>query len=96
MIEPTTVNIKELSEVKYGVPQGSVLRPILLPLYMLPNFSIECYGQADYMVNDLLLQCNGKVQQACYTRDNNEKGCIHLAKCSDPGWTCCYTDRCNA
>uniref|UniRef100_A0A096LZ87 Uncharacterized protein n=1 Tax=Poecilia formosa TaxID=48698 RepID=A0A096LZ87_POEFO len=59
------------------------------------QFHISCYGEDFLMVNNLLLQCTGKVQQACYTRDNGEKGCTRLENCSRPGWTCCYTDRCN-
>uniref|UniRef100_A0A096MCC1 Uncharacterized protein n=1 Tax=Poecilia formosa TaxID=48698 RepID=A0A096MCC1_POEFO len=69
---------------------------ILFPsLCSAQQFHISCYGEDFLMVNNLLLQCTGKVQQACYTRDNGEKGCTRLENCSRPGWTCCYTDRCN-
>uniref|UniRef100_A0A3P9PFE5 Uncharacterized protein n=1 Tax=Poecilia reticulata TaxID=8081 RepID=A0A3P9PFE5_POERE len=68
---------------------------LLLPLCSAQRFHISCYGEDFLMVNNLLLQCTGKVQQACYTRDNGEKGCTRLENCSRPGWTCCHTDRCN-
>uniref|UniRef100_A0A3B3U7X3 Uncharacterized protein n=2 Tax=Poecilia TaxID=8080 RepID=A0A3B3U7X3_9TELE len=68
---------------------------LLPPLCSAQQFHISCYGEDFLMVNNLLLQCTGKVQQACYTRDNGEKGCTRLENCSRPGWTCCYTDRCN-
>uniref|UniRef100_A0A8C6LCQ8 Uncharacterized protein n=1 Tax=Nothobranchius furzeri TaxID=105023 RepID=A0A8C6LCQ8_NOTFU len=32
------------------------------------TFHIECFGEDFLMVNNLLLQCSGKVRQACYTR----------------------------
>uniref|UniRef100_A0AAQ5XQH6 Uncharacterized protein n=1 Tax=Amphiprion ocellaris TaxID=80972 RepID=A0AAQ5XQH6_AMPOC len=57
---------------------------------------IECYGHDFLMVNNQLLQCTGKVQQVCYTRDNGEKGCTRLENCSRPGWNCCNTNSCNA
>uniref|UniRef100_A0A7N9AMU6 Uncharacterized protein n=1 Tax=Mastacembelus armatus TaxID=205130 RepID=A0A7N9AMU6_9TELE len=69
---------------------------LLLPLCTAKEFYIECYGEDFLMVNNLLLQCASKVQQACYTRNNGEKGCIQLDYCSKPGWTCCHTNRCNA
>uniref|UniRef100_A0A8C7X553 Uncharacterized protein n=1 Tax=Oryzias sinensis TaxID=183150 RepID=A0A8C7X553_9TELE len=72
---------------------------LLLVLLLLPlseDFLIECYGEDYFMVNNLLMQCRGKVQQACYTRSNGEKGCTRLENCSRAGWRCCYTDRCNA
>ncbi|XP_037829495.1 uncharacterized protein wu:fj16a03 [Kryptolebias marmoratus] len=71
---------------------------LLLPLCLASDqqFKIECYGEDFLMVNNLLLQCTGKVQQACYTRQTGEKGCTRLENCSQPGWTCCHTDRCNA
>ncbi|XP_035770732.1 uncharacterized protein LOC143421834 [Maylandia zebra] len=69
---------------------------LLIPLCSAEQFYIECYGQDFLMVNNQLLQCTGKVQQACYTRDNGDKGCTRLEFCSRPGWTCCHTNRCNA
>ncbi|XP_042288607.1 uncharacterized protein wu:fj16a03 [Thunnus thynnus] len=74
----------------------------LLLLLLLPlcsgaqKFHIECYGQDFLMVDNMLLQCSSKVQQACYTKDNGEKGCTRLEFCSRPGWSCCHTSRCNA
>ncbi|TDH01687.1 hypothetical protein EPR50_G00182980 [Perca flavescens] len=70
---------------------------LLLPLCsaLEPSY-IECIGHDFLMVNNLLIHCSSKVQQACYTRDNGEKGCTQLESCSKPGWTCCYTNRCNA
>ncbi|XP_035982435.1 uncharacterized protein wu:fj16a03 [Fundulus heteroclitus] len=68
---------------------------LLLPLCSAQTFHISCYGK-DFLLVDDLLQCTGKVQQACYTRDNGEKGCTRLENCSRRGWTCCYTDRCNS
>ncbi|CAI5655182.1 uncharacterized protein wu:fj16a03 [Oreochromis aureus] len=69
---------------------------LLIPLCSAEQFYIECYGQDFLMVNNQLLQCTGKVQQACYTRDNGDKGCTRLEFCSRPGWSCCHTNRCNA
>ncbi|XP_078098840.1 uncharacterized protein LOC144512138 isoform X1 [Sander vitreus] len=69
---------------------------LLLPLCSAEQSYIECYGEDFLLVNNLLIQCSSKVQQACYTRDNGEKGCTQLESCSKPGWTCCYSDRCNA
>ncbi|KAM7409200.1 hypothetical protein PAMA_002748 [Pampus argenteus] len=76
--------------------KGYLLMLLLLPLCSAQKFHIECYGQDFLMVNNLLLQCTSKVQQACYSKDNGEKGCIRLELCSQPGWSCCYSDRCNA
>ncbi|XP_047458286.1 uncharacterized protein wu:fj16a03 [Mugil cephalus] len=71
----------------------------LLLLLLLPlcsaRFDIECYGR-DFLMLDDVLHCSSKIQQACYTRDNGEKGCTTLKHCSKPGWTCCHTNRCNA
>ncbi|XP_039995543.1 uncharacterized protein wu:fj16a03 [Xiphias gladius] len=69
---------------------------LLLPLCSAQQFHIECYGQDFLMVNNQLLQCSSKVQQACYTRDNGEKGCTTLDNCSRDGWTCCTNNHCNA
>ncbi|KAI4790690.1 hypothetical protein KUCAC02_032729 [Chaenocephalus aceratus] len=70
---------------------------LLLPLGSgAPTFSILCYGEDFLMVNNMLLDCNRKVPQACYTRDNGEKGCTRLDSCNQPGWSCCHADRCNA
>ncbi|TMS01658.1 hypothetical protein E3U43_003022 [Larimichthys crocea] len=69
---------------------------ILLPAICSADFNIQCYGEDFLNVNNMLLDCAGKVQQACYTRDNGEKGCVRLEHCSRKGWNCCYTDRCNA
>ncbi|XP_041645809.1 uncharacterized protein wu:fj16a03 [Cheilinus undulatus] len=68
---------------------------LLLPLCSAKKFNIECYGQDFVWVNNMLLQCSSDVEQACYTRDNGEKGCTELHNCSHAGWNCCYTDRCN-
>ncbi|XP_070833170.1 uncharacterized protein [Chaetodon trifascialis] len=73
-----------------------VLLLLLLPLCSAEQFHIQCYGDDFLMVTNLLQDCSGKVQQACYTRDNKEKGCTQLENCSRPGWNCCFTDRCNA
>ncbi|GAA6231341.1 uncharacterized protein wu:fj16a03 [Lates japonicus] len=68
---------------------------LLLPLCSA-DFYIECYGEDFVFVRNLLLQCSSKVKQACYTRDSGEKGCTRLDECVRKGWTCCYSDRCNA
>ncbi|KAM8737914.1 uncharacterized protein AB9X84_021013 [Acanthopagrus schlegelii] len=68
---------------------------LLLPLCSAKDFHIQCYGEDFLMVNNMLLDCRSKVQQACYTRDNGEKGCITLDRCSSPGWTCCHSNGCN-
>uniref|UniRef100_A0A3Q3WN11 Uncharacterized protein n=1 Tax=Mola mola TaxID=94237 RepID=A0A3Q3WN11_MOLML len=68
---------------------------LLLPLCSA-QFLIHCYGNDFLMVNNMQLDCAGKVKQACYTKRNNEKGCTPLKNCSRDGWTCCYTDYCNA
>ncbi|WP_289465491.1 hypothetical protein [Klebsiella pneumoniae] len=76
------------------------MKAYLLLLLLLPlcsaKHSIECYGEDFLMVRNQRLQCSSKVQQACYTRDNGEKGCTRLDVCSHSGWTCCHTDLCNA
>uniref|UniRef100_A0A3B4UJ08 Uncharacterized protein n=1 Tax=Seriola dumerili TaxID=41447 RepID=A0A3B4UJ08_SERDU len=75
------------------------MKAYLLLLLLLPlceQHHIECYGEDFFMVNNQLLHCTGKVQQACYTRDNGEKGCTRMANCARAGWTCCQTNRCNA
>ncbi|XP_060943572.1 uncharacterized protein wu:fj16a03 [Limanda limanda] len=69
---------------------------LLLPLLSAQQFSIQCYGEDFLMVNHLLLDCSSADKQACYTRDNGEKGCTRLENCSRSGWTCCHTSRCNA
>ncbi|XP_044071407.1 uncharacterized protein wu:fj16a03 [Siniperca chuatsi] len=76
--------------------KGYLLLLLLLPLCSAKQFSIKCYAEDFLMVNNLLLDCAGKVQQACYTRDSGEKGCTPLENCSRPGWTCCHTNLCNA
>ncbi|XP_069033293.1 uncharacterized protein [Embiotoca jacksoni] len=68
---------------------------LLLPLCSAQKFYIECYGEDFLMVNNQLLQCQGKEKQACYTRDNGEKGCTRLENCSRLGWVCCHSNRCN-
>ncbi|XP_061822758.1 uncharacterized protein [Nerophis lumbriciformis] len=68
---------------------------LLLPLISAQQFTIECHGYDDYMVNMKLKCQSSDVQQACYTRDNGEKGCIAVDKCSRPGWTCCHSNLCN-
>uniref|UniRef100_A0A3P8USL1 Uncharacterized protein n=1 Tax=Cynoglossus semilaevis TaxID=244447 RepID=A0A3P8USL1_CYNSE len=60
------------------------------------DFYIECLGFDFLMVQNLVLQCRGPVQQACYTRDTGEKGCTPLRNCVKRGWSCCKTNRCNA
>ncbi|XP_069579879.1 uncharacterized protein [Brachyistius frenatus] len=69
---------------------------LLLPLCSARKFYIECYGEDFLMVNNQLLQCQGKEKQACYTRDNGEKGCTPLVNCSRLGWVCCHSNHCNA
>ncbi|KAF3707845.1 hypothetical protein EXN66_Car001018 [Channa argus] len=68
---------------------------LLLPLCSGEQSHIKCYGQDFLMVNNVVLDCSSKVKQACYTRDNGEKGCALPRLCSRTGWTCCYTDLCN-
>ncbi|CAN9499550.1 unnamed protein product [Ophioblennius macclurei] len=61
------------------------------------EFKIQCYGEDFYMVtNNMLVDCSSKERQACYTKVNGEKGCVRQTMCSQPGWRCCNTDRCNA
>ncbi|XP_060896870.1 uncharacterized protein wu:fj16a03 [Labrus mixtus] len=69
---------------------------LLLPLCSAKQFSIQCYGQDFHMVDNMLLDCSSDIKQACYTKDNGEKGCIQLEYCSKPGWDCCHTNGCNA
>ncbi|XP_035461942.1 uncharacterized protein wu:fj16a03 [Scophthalmus maximus] len=69
---------------------------LLLPICSAQQFNIECYGEDFYMVNNQLLTCSGGEQQACYTRDNGEKGCTRVKNCSKDGWNCCHSNRCNA
>uniref|UniRef100_A0A667XKU9 Uncharacterized protein n=1 Tax=Myripristis murdjan TaxID=586833 RepID=A0A667XKU9_9TELE len=66
---------------------------LLLPL-CTAQYNIECYGK-DYLMVDNMLQCSGRVRQVCYTRDTGERGCTRLEFCSNEGWKCCFTDRCN-
>ncbi|XP_037618973.1 short neurotoxin 1 [Sebastes umbrosus] len=78
------------------------MKVYLLLLLLLPaicsaqKFNIQCYGEDFLNVNNMLLTCTSKVRQACYTRDNGEKGCTLEHNCSKPGWTCCHTNQCNA
>ncbi|KAK2824757.1 hypothetical protein Q5P01_021932 [Channa striata] len=67
---------------------------LLLPLCSAERFHIKCYGH-DFLTVNQVLDCSSKEQQACYTRDNGEKGCTRLSLCSKPGWNCCHTDLCN-
>ncbi|XP_040906120.1 uncharacterized protein wu:fj16a03 [Toxotes jaculatrix] len=69
---------------------------LLLPLCSAQQFHIQCFGHDFLMLNNQPLKCNGKFQQACYTRDSGEKGCTMLENCSRIGWTCCHTNFCNA
>ncbi|XP_075941495.1 uncharacterized protein LOC142943712 [Anarhichas minor] len=50
------------------------MKVYLLLLLLLPlcsaDFTIQCYGEDFLMVNNMLLDCSGPVQQACYTRDS--------------------------
>lgn len=32
------------------------------------KYHIKCYANDDYMLNNLLLDCNSNVEQACYTK----------------------------
>ncbi|XP_061645702.1 uncharacterized protein wu:fj16a03 [Phyllopteryx taeniolatus] len=59
------------------------------------DFYIECHGRDDLMLTPQILRCRSAVKQACYSRDNGEKGCAVLDLCARPGWRCCYSDRCN-
>uniref|UniRef100_A0A8C6S4Q1 Uncharacterized protein n=1 Tax=Neogobius melanostomus TaxID=47308 RepID=A0A8C6S4Q1_9GOBI len=68
---------------------------LLLPLCSAEN-EIQCYGHDFLMVQNMVLQCSGPEQQACYTRSTGEKGCTVLKNCSRRGWACCKTDLCNA
>ncbi|XP_071750378.1 uncharacterized protein LOC139907789 [Centroberyx gerrardi] len=77
--------------------KAHLLLLLLLPLCIAEQqFYIECYGEDLLMVRNLLLQCSSKVQQACYTTVTGKKGCARLELCSQPGWSCCHTDLCNA
>ncbi|KAM4592089.1 uncharacterized protein PAE49_020811 [Odontesthes bonariensis] len=69
---------------------------LLLPLCTAQKHHIKCYGHDFLMLTNQQLDCKSKVQQACYTRDNGEKGCTRLDLCSRPGWSCCHTNLCNA
>ncbi|XP_051816445.1 uncharacterized protein wu:fj16a03 [Acanthochromis polyacanthus] len=69
---------------------------LLLPLCSAQQHYIKCYGHDFLMVNNQLLQCTGRVQQVCYTRETGEKGCTRQEMCSRPGWKCCDTNGCNA
>ncbi|XP_076022362.1 uncharacterized protein LOC143012907 [Genypterus blacodes] len=69
---------------------------LLLPLCTVQQHPIECYGHDFPFIIYQRLNCDGKVQQACYTRKSGEKGCTRLDNCSREGWNCCYTNLCNA
>ncbi|KAJ8250629.1 hypothetical protein COCON_G00225510 [Conger conger] len=70
---------------------------LLLPLCAAQQeYYIECIGEDFLFVRNDLLRCKSKVPQACYTKGKGDKGCTTLEFCSRPGWTCCYTNRCNA
>ncbi|XP_075902320.1 uncharacterized protein LOC142901627 [Nelusetta ayraudi] len=76
------------------------MKTYLLLLLLLPlcsaTFRIRCYGHDFLMVQNLLLDCNSEQEQACYTKDDGEKGCTLLKHCSRAGWQCCHTNGCNA
>ncbi|KAG8000406.1 hypothetical protein GBF38_002883 [Nibea albiflora] len=46
---------------------------LLLPAICSADFNIQCYGEDFLNVNNMLLDCGGKVQQACYTKDNGRE-----------------------
>ncbi|XP_060780634.1 uncharacterized protein wu:fj16a03 [Neoarius graeffei] len=71
---------------------------LLLPhvLGVAAMTKIDCYGEDFFTVRNMVLHCRSKVKQACYTRSSGEKGCIQKGFCQRAGWTCCYTDLCNA
>ncbi|XP_061140376.1 uncharacterized protein wu:fj16a03 [Syngnathus typhle] len=76
------------------------MKLLLLLLLLLPvcseQFSIDCYGRDPLAMVPHILNCNSADEpQACYERDNGEKGCVTHDKCSLPGWTCCYSSLCN-
>uniref|UniRef100_A0AAY4DHJ5 Uncharacterized protein n=1 Tax=Denticeps clupeoides TaxID=299321 RepID=A0AAY4DHJ5_9TELE len=75
--------------------KACIILLLLVPV-CLADYNIMCYGEDFLMVRNEILQCNSKVQQACYTRKTGEKGCVILDFCKRPGWTCCYEDGCNA
>ncbi|KAG7280322.1 hypothetical protein CRUP_026863 [Coryphaenoides rupestris] len=76
------------------------MKAVLLLLVLLPlclaDFEIKCYGEDFLMVRNQVLYCSGSTQQACYTRVNGDKGCARLELCERNGWTCCFTNLCNA
>uniref|UniRef100_A0A3Q2XDN1 Wu:fj16a03 n=1 Tax=Hippocampus comes TaxID=109280 RepID=A0A3Q2XDN1_HIPCM len=76
------------------------MKPFLfLLLLLLPvcsaEFRIDCYSRDPLGMQPPVLNCRSDVEQACYSRDNGEKGCVTLEKCSRPGWTCCDGSLCN-
>ncbi|KAJ8248329.1 hypothetical protein GJAV_G00240850 [Gymnothorax javanicus] len=69
---------------------------LLLPLCTAQLYQIDCYGEDFLTVRNQLLHCRSKVPQACYKKDNGDKGCITLEYCQKTEYKCCYKDRCNA
>ncbi|XP_034538061.1 uncharacterized protein wu:fj16a03 [Notolabrus celidotus] len=69
---------------------------LLLPLCSAKQYNIRCIGHDYLMLNHQQMDCSSDIKQACFIKDNGEKGCIELSFCTKPGWNCCYTDNCNA
>ncbi|XP_077437982.1 uncharacterized protein LOC144061416 [Vanacampus margaritifer] len=75
------------------------MKLFLFLLLLLPvcsaQFHIECYGRDPLGMLPQILHCSGQTLQACYIRDNGEKGCVTMDRCSQAGWTCCDGALCN-